>query len=852
MGCNISSASGNMRGAEPSVFGRIPSSDPRIFRSRSLGSSHAFTGTVIIILLLLRCISPAFGQTPVLTQHYDNSRTGQNITETMLTPANVNASQFGKLFTQPLDGQMPAQPLYVPGVFIPATNSTHNVVYVATMHDSVYAFDADSNQGPDASPLWYVNFLDPANGVTTVPTTDEFCKITYYTEFGIQGTPVIDSAQNAIYVVAVTLENGAYVHRLHALDLGTGAELFGGPVVITGSVTIDNQLYTFIDRYQQERPALLEQDGIIYIGFGGPGCNVKTENGWVMAYDDQTLQQVGVFDASPNVEASAVWLSGAGLAGDGAGNVYANTGDGLFDVDNGGSHYGDSVLKFNQGDGVMNLVDYFTPYNQKYFQTHDLDVSSGGITLLPPAPEGNFAVAVDKNGTVYLLNQEDLGQYNSIGDVQIPQELDAPVLGEVHAGLTYWNNTVYLGAYDTPVLAYSFSNGQLSLTPTSQTPKVTGHPQGGIVSSNGATDAIFWYVSVPTVNLYAFDATNLANEFYNSTMAGSRDELGPAVHFEMPIVADGRVYVNGQTQLTVFGLLPGLSAAGGNYQTGAINTTLPVALQAALQNPYTGPIQTPGIPVTFKVSGGAGSLSNPNSVTDSTGTATTSYTLPAKPGTYTITASSPGYASTTFVETATYGTPAAVSISSGNLQKAPVASQFSNPLEVKVKDAGGNGLVGIQLSFSDGGAGGTFSSPTATTNSSGIASTSYTTGTIAGALGITASVSGLTPAAFKETVLAGPAAVLNIYSGNNQTVQPGAATPKELAVIVTDQYGNVASQVAVTFSDGGAGGSFSVDPAITSPKGIAEARYTAPLTTGTVTVTATVGVIQVAFTINVD
>jgi hypothetical protein len=826
---------------------------PNLRSSRSLHYALAFVDSAVIVFFFLFCISATFGQTPVLTQHFDNARTGQNTTEVVLTPANVNVGQFGKLFTQTLDGQMPAQPLYVPGVFIPASNSTHNVVYVATMHDSVYAFDADSNQGSNASPLWYVNFLDPGNGITSVPAGDEFCKSSYYTEFGIQGTPVIDTTRNTIYVVAATLENGVFVHRLHALDLGTGAEVAGSPVVITGSVTIDDQVYTFVDKYQQERPALLEQDGIIYIGFGGPGCNVKTENGWVMAYDGGTLQQVGAFDASPNVMASAVWLSGAGLAGDGAGNIYANTGDGLFDVDTGGSHYGDSVLKFNQGNGVINLVDYFTPYNQLYFQKHDLDVSSGAILLLPPVPEGNFAVAVDKNGTVYLLNQDGLGNYNPLGDTQIPQELDAPVLGQVHAGLTYWNGTVYLEAYDTPVMAYAFTGGMLSTTPTSQTPVVTAHPQGGIVSSNGTNDGIFWYVSVPTSNLYAFDATNLANEFYDSTMAGSRDKLGPSVHFEMPIVADGRVYVNGKTELTVFGLLPALAGTAGNNQSGVAGTQLPVALQAALQDPYTGPIQIAGVPVTFSALDKAGSFSNPHATTDSSGTATTFYTLPKEAGTYTITASSPGYASATFIETATAGTPVKLKISSGNSQKGPVTTQLSLPLNVEVEDAASNGVAGIQVSFSDGGAGGTLSSPTATTNASGIASTSYTTSTKSGAIQITASSSGLTPVVFKETVLAGPPSTLNIDSGNNQTVKPGTVAPKELEVIIEDQYGNPASGISVSFSDGGTGGSFSPDPVATNAKGIAGTHYTTPPTAGTVTVTASAaGLPPVLFTVNVN
>ncbi len=851
MSCNT--LSGDNRCPELLAFGRILPSDLRIFRS--LSCTRPFTSTAIAIFLFVFCISPAFGQTAVLTQHYDNARTGQNTSETILTRANVNPRQFGKLFAQNLDGQEAGQPLYVAAVFIPAANSTHNVVYVATQHDSVYAFDAENNQGSNALPLWQVNFLDPANGITTVPVADELCYgVTGYTEYGIQGTPVIDKTGNAIYVLAMTKENGAYVHKLHALDLGTGEELFGGPVTVTASVIIDNQLYTFIDKYQQQRPGLLLQNGVVYIGFGSPGCNIKTENGWVMAYDGGTLQQVGVFDASPGVMASAIWLSGGGLAGDGAGNVYANTGDGLFDVNTGGSHYGDTLLKLNQGDGVLNLADYFTPWNQKYLQINDLDLSSGAILLLPEGPAGNFTLAVDKNGTLYLVNQNDLGQYNPFGDTQIPQELAAPVLGEVHAGLTYWNNTVYLAANGTPVMAYSFTNGQLSLLPISQTPKATANPTAGIVSSNGESDGIFWYATFPSRKLYAFDATNLAVELYDNAMAGSRDALGPVVHFEMPIVADGRVYVNGQTQLTVFGLLPVITAAGGNNQTGEVGTTLPIPLQAALQDPYTGnPLLTPGVPVTFTASGKAGSFSNPNASTDNSGTATTSYTLSAKSGTYTITASSPGYASATFVVTAKTGSPATLLIASGNWQKQPVTSLLPLPLKVRVKDASGNGIPGILVSFSDGGAGGTLSSPTATTDSSGFASTSYTTGTKSGVAGITASVAGLTPVVFKETVQAGPAAALNIYSGNNQTVKAGTATPKLLQVIVTDGYGNPVPGISVTFDDGGAGGSFLPDPVATNPKGIAGTRYTAPLNVGTVTVTASsAGLGSVLFTVNVD
>jgi hypothetical protein len=819
-----------------------------VSRTSAFGTRR-FVASVVAMFLLALSAFPVVAQTPVLTQHYDNFRTGQNITETILAPGNVNPTSFGKLFTQTLDGQMPAQPLYVPSVFIPSANSTHNVVYVATMHDSVYAFDADNNQGGNASPLWYVNLTDPANGITSVPEADEFCK-SAYTEFGIQGTPVIDTTRNAIYVLAMTKENGVYVHRLHALDLGTGAELFGGPTEVTGTVTIDGTVYNFIPKYQQDRPALLEQDGIIYIGFGGPGCNVKTENGWIMAYDGGTLQQVGVFDASPNVLASAVWLSGAGPVGDGNSNVYFNTGDGLFDADTGGSHYGDSVLKFAQGDGVISLLDSFTPFNQKYLQVHDLDVSSGALLLTPPASGSNLLIGVDKNATIYVMDPNNLGGYNTGGDV-IYQELNAVVNGQVHAGLAYWNNNVYLQAYETPVMAYSLTGGFLSPTPTSQTPRVTAHPQGGIVSSNGANDGIFWYVSVPTSILFAFDATNLANEFYDSTMSPTRDKLGPSVHYEMPIVADGHVYVNGMTELAVFGLLPGLTPTAGNNQTGLVKTALPIALTVQLQDPYNGPIQTAGVPVTFKST--AGTLSNPTATTNASGQASTTYTLGPKTGVFTVTASSSGYASATFTETAALGQPASVSISSGNSQKAPVNTKLPLPLTVKVKDLEGNGIPGIQVTFSDGGAGGTLGSPVAVSDSTGIASTTYTTGTTAGAINITASVTGLTPAVFKETVLAGPGKTIAVLSGDVQTVKAGTKTPKELEVIATDKFGNLVSGLSVTFNDGSAGGTFSPNPVATTPKGVAGTRYTTPTKTGTVTVTASAtGVSPVRFMITVD
>ncbi|MFZ3341366.1 MAG: hypothetical protein WA213_10825, partial [Terriglobales bacterium] len=673
-------------------------------------------------------------------------------------------------------------------------------------------------------------------------------------EFGIQGTPVIDPTKNAIYIEAITKENGNYVHRLHALDLGTGAELFGGPTVISASVVIDGQTYTFIDKYQQARPGLLLQDGIVYIGYGGPGCNVKTENGWVMAYDGSTLQQVGAFDASPNVKASAVWLSGAGIAGDGNGNIYFSTGDGLFDGPS-GTHWGDSVIKLSQGDGVLNLADSFTPYNQAYFQKHDLDVSSGLVQILPQQPDGSqFVLAIDKNGTTYLLDQNNLGGYNPVGDFQIPQELDVPVLGQVHAGLTYWNNTIFIAAENTPLMAYAFGNDQISLQPISQAPKATANPTGGIVSSNGTQNGIFWHETFSIAKLYAYDATNLATELYDSGMEGTRDSIGKMVHFGMPIVANGKVYVDGATALGVYGLLPAFNAVAGNNQSAPAGTQLPIPLQAGLIDPYSGnAINQAGIPVSFTASPKGGMFSTPKTQTNGSGVASTNYTLSKTPGVYTITATSKGYASATFTVTATASAPANIAIAAGNNQSGPVNSSFKSPLKVKVKDAAGNGVSGISVTFSDGGAGGTLSPATVTTDSGGFAATTYSTGTIAGAIAITASVSGIPSAAFKATVLAGPPASMAIYAGNNQSVRAGKNTATQLQVLIEDQYANLVKGAQVTYSDGGAGGSFSPNPVTTTSKGIAGARYTAPMQTGTVTVTASSpGVANAIFSVNVD
>jgi hypothetical protein len=331
------------------------------------------------IVVLTFVVPSVTGQVSVVTEHNDNSRTGQNVSETFLTPSNVIKKYFGKLFTQNVDGQVVAQPLYLPGVSIPGAG-THNVVYVATQHDSVFAFDADNNLGSNASPLWTTSFINPTAGVTTESGTDQGCAGgTGFSEIGIMGTPAIDLTTNTLYVVAKTDENGSYIFRLHALDVTTGQEKFGGPVMIAGSVV--NSFGTtvpLVSKHQAQRPGLLLLNGDVYIGFGSNGCDYNA-HGWVFAYDASTLQQTGVFNTTPDVSrGGSVWQSGTGLAGDSDGNVYfATAAVGDFDADTGGMDFGDTVLKLNLSEGGLNWADYFTPSNQSFLNAADLDLDRG-------------------------------------------------------------------------------------------------------------------------------------------------------------------------------------------------------------------------------------------------------------------------------------------------------------------------------------------------------------------------------------------------------------------------------------------------------------------------------------------
>ena len=497
--------------------------------------------------------------TGVLTYHNDNSRTGQNLNESVLSPANVTQSKFGKLFSYPLDGQVFAQPLYV--YKVPIDGQNHNVIYVATEHDTVYAFDADNKA---SSALWSVSFLNSAEGVTPIPSSDLDSPIN--PEIGVTSTPVIDGNSGTLYVLAATKENGNYVHRLHALDITSGAEKFGGPVVIQGSVPgsgsgSSNGQITFQTKIQLQRPALLLSKGVIYLAWASYNDH-GLYHGWVMAYDASTLHQSAIWNDTPNGERGGIWQSGCGLSADSAGNVYVAIGNGTFDAYAGGTNYGDSFIKLTLNGSSLSVTDYFTPFNQQTLSDEDSDLGSSGLVLLPDQAGVNphLGISAGKEGKIYLVNRDHLGKFQSDNDSQIVQSIP-DALGTTpddrnFSSAVYWNGSVYFVGNTDAIKQFQLNSGLLSTSPVSQSSHQFGYTGTSSISANGSGNGILWTMEAGGSVLHAYDATNLANELYNSKQAGSRDFFGSAIRFNPPTVANGKVYVAGQTEIAVFGLLP--------------------------------------------------------------------------------------------------------------------------------------------------------------------------------------------------------------------------------------------------------------------------------------------------------
>jgi hypothetical protein len=484
----------------------------------------------------------------VLTYHNDLARTGQYLSETLLTPASVSSGQFGQLFTYPVDGQVYTQPLYLPGVIVPG-RGIHNVVFVATEHDSVYAFDADNYL---AAPLWHVSFLNSSQGVTTASAAELGCgSIT--PEVGITGTPVIDPVSRTLFVVAMTQETSSdgYVHRLHALDVTTGAEKPGSPVEIQASVPGTGDGTTtvqFKPWLYKERAGLLLLNGVVYTAWSSH-CDSGNYHGWIIGYDAGTLQQTAVYTTTPDWDAGSFWQGGAAPAADSSANIYVVSANGTFDANMGGSDFGESILKLSTGKNLT-VADYFAPYNADALSDKDMDLGSSGALLLPDgtgsATHPHLLVTGSKSGTVYLLDRDNLGHFQPDADTQIVQSL-AGAVGPLFGIPTYFNNTVYFSAAHDQVKAFSFQNGLLSTLPVSAS-NSTFAMVGTVpsISANGAANGILWTID-PAGQLHAYDAADLSHQLYQGN-------AGSYIRFSTPTIVNGKVYVGTLDSLVVFGL----------------------------------------------------------------------------------------------------------------------------------------------------------------------------------------------------------------------------------------------------------------------------------------------------------
>lgn len=519
----------------------------------------------------------------VLTYHNDNTRSGRNLLETSLTPDNVKTATFGKLFSYSVDGYVYAQPLYVSNV--PIGGLLRNVVFIATEHNSIYAFDAN-NPG---APLWQVSFIDPANGITTVPYQDTATPAGYTgpgpiipggcadltPEIGITGTPVIDPASGTLYVVAKTKEiRGAittYEHRLHALDIRTGASKpesgrsLQASVPGTTTPNDGNGRVLFQSLRQNQRSALLLNNNVITVAFSSH-CVIRPYQGWVLAYNATTLDQLGAFNVTPNDPKGkgGIWHSGGGPAADSAGNIYVMTGDGPFTAASGGDSYSDSVLKLTNGS--LTVSDYFTPFNQLELEAANADLSAGGPMLLPDQPTEpvRLMLSIGKQGIAYLLNRDNLGKFRSGSNNQIVQSFQWGLCGTgnclIFGTPASYKDKVYMAAVGDKLKAYTLSNGQFALTPVQSTNSFSWPGASPVVSANGSNNGIVWAVQTngsgaPAV-LYAYSAENVSIGLYNTNENAARDEPGPAIKFSVPTIANGKVYVGSQFKVSVFGLLP--------------------------------------------------------------------------------------------------------------------------------------------------------------------------------------------------------------------------------------------------------------------------------------------------------
>jgi hypothetical protein len=499
----------------------------------------------------------------VRTYKDDNSRDGQYSSETILDQSNVNVTDFGKRVSYPVDGQVYAQPLYVPNLTI--NGSLHNVVFAATENDSVYAFDADATSA--GAPLWQTSLLP--SGATAVPNSAVSCN-DLTPVIGITGTPVIDPGTNTMYVVSYDDEGGSLVYRLHAMNISTGKDI-SPPVVLSGSapgtgVGSSGGMVSFNPGTNRQRSALLFANGKVYIAFSS-FCDVGAYHGWILSYsyNGSAFTQANAYVDTPNGSDGGIWGGDSATAADPSGNIYYSSGNGTFDASTGGPDYGDSEVKSN---GSLQVQDYFTPYNQLCLSQGDADLGSGGPLLIPGA---NVLISAGKEGRPYVVNTTNMGKYTADPNLvcggtdsssttidKVQQELPPATVGPLFGTPTYWNGGsagqyVYFTANNGPTRAFSWNGTTLSAAPASVTSANGGD---AVVSSNGTTagTGIVWNLDFGG-QLHAYSATNLTSELWNSTQDSSRDSIDGYVKFSTVVVTNGQVFVGTPAHLDVFGEL---------------------------------------------------------------------------------------------------------------------------------------------------------------------------------------------------------------------------------------------------------------------------------------------------------
>lgn len=569
-------------GGGNSTVGSISSSG--LYTPPSSGGVHVVTATSVADTGRSASATIAVTDLSGVFTYRDNlARDGTNPQEYALTLSNVKTTTFGKLFTCALDGNVYTQPLWVPQLNVNGTK--HNVVFVGTEHDSVYALDAEASP---CSILWHSDLLSAVHGATAgetpVPDADAGLGEHDITpENGVTGTPVIDPASNTLYVVSQSEgPAGTFHQRLHALDLAIGSEKFSGPIDISASVVgagydSSGATVTFTPRTENQRAGLALVNGVVYIVWGSHD-DADPYHGWVMGYNASNLSQVKVYNITADGQKGGIWMGGAAPAADSANAIYISTGNGTMDHDSTvtpNTDLGDSVIKLTTSSG-LSLGDWFSPFNQSDLESQDLDLGSGGVLLLPDQSPGpaHLLVTGGKGGTLYVINRDSMGHFcgsctSTTGDTNIVQSFGGFNL--IFGTPAFWQNKLYFAGTSEKLSIFSFdpASGQFNTTPASQsTTTYSGRGTMPSISSQGASNGIVWAIDAtqfgipgshglgPAV-LHAYDATNLVTELWNSSQApNSRDQAGNAVKFSVPTVANGKVYIGTQSTVEVYGLLP--------------------------------------------------------------------------------------------------------------------------------------------------------------------------------------------------------------------------------------------------------------------------------------------------------